>query len=846
MKNKKKKQFKKHIKNLQFNVLVLLVLLILSIFSLHILRISLLENAQTTGDILAKSYAEEEQNSIAVYETLISIGTQYMEINLKNDTSKENLISWITSYYNNMSEIIGENAIDPYAVVNGSLIAANTWDGDDEYDYKSSQWYRKAIEADGKVIFTDAYIDAITEKPIITIAKKCQNSDNVLAFDIFPDNIKLTMEYRELPEGIGYFLCDQQGTILYYTTPVTATDEQIQNYIKDLLVKIQEGTLNSFDSYIYDLDKKQRGVYYSIMDNGWITIITLPYYTILGSLRNLGVIFLIIFIVFIFADIIMLMRDYKMNKNIMRTNETIKVLANSCHSLYRVDLVHNTYEMIKGSDYVRERLKKKGNYNDLLDVFAGIIEKNAYKEFVDSFSIENIERLIKNKVGDFGGDFRRLFDGEYKWTSVRVLFDESLSTDEVVLYFKNIDEEKQNQLKHNRLLEEALETTRKSEQTKNMFFSNMSHDMRTPLNAIIGLSELALKYKDNPERVSDYINKIILSSKHLLGLINDILEMSRLEQGKVTIDNKSFDLRKCIKECAEVFRHHAELDNKTLTLEFDMRDSLVVGDPFRISQILNNILSNAFKFTSPGGHILIKVKQLIYQEYEKYQITISDDGIGMSEAFLQQIFDPYVRETMFTDKRISGTGLGMTIVKNLVSQMNGQITVDSKLGEGTTFTITLPLQVVSSKEKSIELQSSDNDNNKALDECRGMNILLAEDNEINMEIATDILFINGLNVTQAWNGAEAVDKFIASPEFSYDAILMDMQMPKMDGCEAAKKIRALPRSDAKTVPIIAVTANAFAEDIAATIESGMNAHISKPIDFSILYKTLSKLRNNKS
>ena len=313
--------------------------------------------------------------------------------------------------------------------------------------------------------------------------------------------------------------------------------------------------------------------------------------------------------------------------------------------------------------------------------------------------------------------------------------------------------------------------------------------------------------------------------------------MSRLGHGKISLDYQHCDLKKCVNDCAAPFYAQAEKEQKTFTVSFDIEDHTVLGDFFRIGQILNNLLSNAFKYSKAGAQIFLRVKQLNQQEHTKYQIVVEDTGIGMSREFVERIFEPYARETRFGARNVSGTGLGMPIVKSLVSQMSGQIVVDSELGKGSAFTITIPLETVRETEKPAQEEETPEATAFSLE---GRKILLAEDNDFNMEIATEILSMHGVQVTQAWNGAEAVLLFRESLPFSFDTILMDMQMPEMDGCEAARNIRAMNRPDAQTVPIIAVTANAFAEDIAMTTEAGMNAHISKPIDFEVLCRTLEE------
>ena len=287
---------------------------------------------------------------------------------------------------------------------------------------------------------------------------------------------------------------------------------------------------------------------------------------------------------------------------------------------------------------------------------------------------------------------------------------------------------------------------------------------------------------------------------------------------------------------AAAFRELARKEDRDFTVELELTDAQVEGDPFKLGQILGNLLSNAFKYSRPGDRVRLTVKQFDFQQHSKYQFTVEDTGIGMSEQFLEHIFDPYARETRFAAQTVTGTGLGMPIVKSLVQRMSGEITVESVLGKGSRFTVTLPMEAV--REEGAAQAEAPAEETVDLN---GRRALLAEDNELNMEIAVELLTMHGVEVLQARDGAEAVSLFQKSPPYAVDAVLMDMQMPVMDGCEAARAIRALDRPDAASVPIIAVTANAFAEDIARTTEAGMNGHISKPIDFALLCRTLARL-----
>ena len=844
-----RKKWRHLVKKLRLYIVVVLALAVLGSAFHAILRQTLLKNFQDVGTSLARSYVSEESNNLVVYETLMDFGTQSINVRVQQGQTPEEIEQWIGMYYDRLQSVLGENTVDPYAVMDGRIVAANPWDGDATYDYTGTEWYQKALAADGEVIFTNVHLDSIYQKPVITIAQKCRDADAVLAFDIFPENLLMHSGVLNLPVDASFFVCDSQGALIYARTGMENTREEIQTYLsQSVLPGIADGSLAAYDASIQDLDGSQRAVYYYTMSNDWLAVITVPFDTILEQLNHFSILFGLVMLLSIMGVLVVAWRDLRLYSQVERTNETVRVLGNTYYALYRVDYQEETYEMIKGSDYVRSKLPQKGAYGELLKVLEDVLDERTFKEFQTSFSPASIRNLVAKRVRDYGGDFLRRFGDEYRWVSVRILFDESLAPDEVVLCFREVEQEKQRQFRERELLEDALENARRSEKTKHAFFNNMSHDMRTPLNAILGLSELVRQNADDPEKVNGYMEKIYYSSRQLLDLVNDILDMSRMEQGKVILNNQSFDLKQCVEECVAAFRLQAEAEGKDFQVGYDLRSTTVLGDSFRIGQILNNLLSNAFKFTSKGDQVRVDVKQFEDKNCSQYQIVVKDTGIGMSEEFLPHLFEPYARETTFSSKQISGTGLGMPIVKNLVTQMSGQIHVESKLGEGTTFTITVPFTVLRDERGEAQEKPAQKEQEPVRHQfsLKGKKILLAEDNMVNMEIATEILSMNGLEIIQAWNGLEALEKFKASKPFEIDAILMDMQMPQMDGCESARSIRALPRPDAKQVPILAVTANAFAEDITATTAAGMNAHISKPIDFNILCQTLEKLIGTQS
>ena len=830
----KKKQDRFH--KLRFRMIVLIVFCLMSVISLVIIQRVLLNNAHKMGNALSRSYSVEEERNTIACEALLRLCENYIDHQLAESRDPD---KWIRSFLKSAQDSMGNHIIDPYVVMDGHIIAANPWEGDRDYDVESALWYKKAIRAQGDIIYTDAYQDAITGKKIITMAKESTETGYVIAFDIFPENFKIETGNTSLPEGTYYYLCDSSGTLLYSKTELNMSREKIQEHIDKIMAMIREGKLSDADAYIHSPGGEKRAVYYNISGNGWISIVSIPYHELLEDMYLIFYGDAVIIGVFLLITVLMNIRERRLNRDIERTNETVRILGNSCYAIYRINVKKETYEMIKGSDYVRKRLPRQGDYALLMGIIVELIEPEAYRDFSESFSAENIRSLVARRVRDYGGDFRRKFGSEYRWVNVRLLFDESLNPGEAVMCFTEVEAEKQKKLQEVKLMKDSLEMARRSEESQKIFFSNMSHDMRTPLNAIISLTKLAKAHIDDPEKMGEYFDKIGISSRQLLGLINDILEISRMEQGKITIDNQQFDLEKCVEECAGVFRTQAEQEKKEFQVFYDIPDRMIYGDAFRIQQILNNLLSNALKFTKKGDKVCLKIKEIHSLKHKKYQIIVSDTGAGMTEAFMEKIFVPFEREVRFGARNVTGTGLGMPIVKNIVSQMGGTITVESKLGEGSAFTVTLPLECADGAEHPSVQKAPEKIS------LEGKKVLVAEDNEINMDIAAEMLEMNGIRVTKAWNGKEAVELFAGSAPGEFDGILMDMQMPVMDGCQAAEKIRSMNRTDAGSVPIVAVTANAFAEDLAATTAAGMNAHVSKPIDFDLLFQTLSELMERK-
>ena len=390
---------------------------------------------------------------------------------------------------------------------------------------------------------------------------------------------------------------------------------------------------------------------------------------------------------------------------------------------------------------------------------------------------------------------------------------------------------------------EALQTAENANKAKTDFLSNMSHDIRTPMNAIIGMTSLIRHDAGNKAKVIEYADKIDISSQHLLGIINDILDMSKIEAGKTVFKYTDFSMPDLIEELNTIFQPQIAERNQTLmVIKENIRHEWVNGDQVHLMQIFSNLLSNAVKYTQEGGKIQFLVEECETKSsvYAKYRFLVSDNGMGMSADFKETIFDPFTRAEGSVTNKIQGTGLGMAITRNLVEAMGGTIDVESELGQGSCFEVLIDLRIAEDRSVSSTVQEEKNEQNDNI--FQGMRFLCAEDNELNAEILTELLKIEGAECTICENGEEILKTFEKSAPGDYDMILMDVQMPVMNGYEATEAIRRSSHELAKKIPIIAMTANAFSEDIQHSLAAGMNAHVSKPVEMRVLEKTIRSIK----
>ncbi len=819
------------------NLAVLVLLLLLTMGGIFFVAHSSEKNAKEAGHQLAKNYYLKDSALLIEHRTILNNAA--LQINLmKNEGYPiEKIVEWLDSYSIEIIKEPNSCFTGVFAVIDGEFYSQMKKNQPEISYIKRCSWYMEALKRNGKIYYSDVYIDIQTNNKIITMSKSFGDGD-VVGIDIHLSQIQQMRSLEKLKKDSLQATFDRNGNVVVHKccSGGVECNHDIE-YMNYLYKSVKEHPIGDDFSYI-DLYGKPQMVYSSYSEFGWISVASISNDWSNGASNYIILVVLLLTAVHFTLIVRMVWGNYQISKQAIKSERTIHALSKVYYEIYLLDIEQETFQTVKPSADLAEIMGDCPSYPHFMKIMQSVIEPQAAQRFTQSLSISNIRKLMQEGVNDFGGNFQRKFGDEYEWVNIQLLFDvHELHENEVIFAFQKINYRKNRELQQMQLLKDSIQEAKAASQAKNEFLSNMSHDMRTPLNAIIGLSQLAATQIENTEQVKDYLRKINFSSKHLLQLINNLLDMMKIEQGKMSVAQAEFDLKELIETTTDIFQPEVKQQNKTLGVTVSVTNQCVISDSLRISQILNNLLSNAIKFTKEHGKISVDVKQSPsnYREFGVYQIQVKDTGIGMSKEFLNKIFLPFEQEECFLEKRVIGTGLGMPIVKNLVDALNGTIQVESELGKGTTFTLSLPLQI---KEDSKE--HSNHSVSEKEQDLAGFHILLAEDNQINMEIAKELLEMNGIEVVEAWNGKEAVEQFEKSEEGYFDAILMDMQMPELDGCGAARQIRAMSRSDATNVPIFAVTANAFSDDIARSMESGMNAHISKPIDFHILMQTLRK------
>lgn len=528
-----------------------------------------------------------------------------------------------------------------------------------------------------------------------------------------------------------------------------------------------------------------------------------------------------------------------------KERQLFNALCINYSSAYLCDLMNDSLEPIKQTKdshfaVAREHMDNKDSYSEWIQYsYDHIVIRESAPDYLEVFDADHLMQHLKTeKSVSYRHKTRKNNAGEeyFEATVVRLFMDDS--SFKVIVGYRPIDNLIVEEKKHQQQLEEALKKAEVANSAKEEFLCRMSHDIRTPLNGIMGLIRIDEAHADDSELIMENHAKMEVAANHLLSLINDVLQMSKLEDGSVELAHEPICLGDMTKEIVAIVVDRAKeagiawnYDKEKINIPYPY----VYGSPLHLRQIFLNIYGNCIKYNRPGGKITTTVDAWKQQDGMCiYQWTITDTGIGMSQEFLKHVFEPFAQERAGARSKYQGTGLGMAIVKKLLDKMNGTISVTSEEGAGSSFVITIPFEIASQEDMAIPPVSKDND-------IQGIRLLVAEDKELNTEIAKTILEEEGAEITIVGDGLQAVEQFKSSPADTYDAILMDVMMPVMDGITAAKEIRAVNRSDAKQIPIIAMTANAFKEDAQKCFEAGMNAHLAKPLNVKMLKQTIEEL-----
>ena len=519
--------------------------------------------------------------------------------------------------------------------------------------------------------------------------------------------------------------------------------------------------------------------------------------------------------------------------------ETINALSKAYTSMYVVKVPSGEMECIVNSDDGWDSSCKNAseNIHTFLDQYIDPKDHDEMEAFLDVRTVE--ERLRGERY--ISRTYRSQSGRWYCVILVAQSYDKNGKLTSILTAARDCTAEKEREQEHQRRLREAVVQTRRADAAKTDFLRRMSHDIRTPINGIRGMVEIARHYRGDEARQEECLDKIMSASGFLLELVNNVLDMNKLESGEVQLENKPFDVCDLVEETAVIIE--AQTTEKNITLHKEIRHDgycHVFGSPLHVRQVLQNLLGNAVKYNKVGGEIFLTSREIaLTEDTVTFEFIVRDTGNGMSEAFQQRAFEPFAQEDASARSSYVGTGLGLAIVKELVEKMGGEITLQSEKNVGSTFTVRLTFK------QDKDAQRADDDAHGGAVSIRGTKVLLVEDNDLNMEIAEFMLQNEGVVVTKAADGRQAVDAFAASKPGDIDVILMDVMMPVMDGLEAARRIRSLNRPDAKTIPIFAMTANAFADDVERSRQAGMNEHLTKPLDAQVLLKTIGKYRKQR-
>ena len=975
------------------NILVLGAFILVIVFCAMILRDTLWRNTNQMGLALVENYTAAEESSIRTCEAVLEISVNYIEQREKEDITIDELREGLYPFMDGLIKVYGEENIQIYGkAFNATEIVSNNPELEElfKYNFLESGYYQEAAAAGGEVYVSPVYTDYMTELPVITMCKVIPSTGSYLAVDLMPSFFNLENEDLILPDESSFYLVDEKGGLLYYESCWDYERDEFQELVHSYIESAVCNSSNHVLENLRPMDGIVRNVYFQHLDNGWIGILTIPKDRILSGTDTFYYIIAILIVLGVVVFLLQLIRDYgnqKRNQTLREEKERMAAqtrvyrsamdsTARACRAIYYINLKENSCDTVYPD---REEGTSREDFDDMVaqSFESGIIMQEHVELVRDFLDVANIRRQLSDKDHMELQFLRKKTDeAGYEWCSIAItvaeMEDGELSA--ITIAIRSIDDMIRREEEQRELLAQAVERAEAANHAKSDFLSRMSHDIRTPMNAILGMTSVATMHIDEKDRVLDALEKITVSGKHLLGLINEVLDMSRIESGKVNLTESAFNISDTIESLLTVFRSQMEFKGLALNAGIAKLDhENVVGDEQHLQQIFMNIMGNAVKFTPSGGKISIHIveKPSHIEGYGCYEFIFEDTGIGMAPEYIQKIFEPFSRAADSRTGKIEGTGLGMSIAVNIARMMRGDIKVESELGKGSKFTVIvylklddmtaadlaayngMPVLVVDDEETACEsscemLKSLGMDAEyvtsgeaalerisakdrpidviildwkmpgmdgletakdirktvgddiliiiqsaydwadieaEALDagvdafigkplfksrlirvlkealepnheekvspletfsqqDFSGRRVLLVEDNEINIEVAKELLGMVGIQVEMATNGQLAVEAVQAKEPGYFDLIFMDIQMPVMNGYEAARAIRASGREELKKIPIVAMTADAFADDIKRAKDAGMNDHVSKPVDIERLEEALKKWIRN--
>ena len=633
------------------------------------------------------------------------------------------------------------------------------------------------------------------------------------------------------------------GIISDGSTVISSTYEELQGKGVDEYSGMLDNGLKRGRSGLIKASFQQKIWYGNKMRAGkYILYVFFPSASVF-SLRNTVIGYAVV--IYIMICLIFMMLKYRNDRGsmmqIQKQYRTIEAISGIYTAVFVLRLDDGSVEAIKVPDEIKLKMHSRLTVQDLLNsINADYVSEQFREDYMNFADMATVgSRLQGQSCLTFV--YEDIYNDWYMTMLIPQRYNEYGSLKAVLMAMRNVTDDKKLELDYQERLRRAAQEAERANIAKTDFLRRMSHDIRTPINGIRGMVDISRFYKDDQVKQEECRNKIMLASSFLLDLVNSVLDMNKLESGEVKLEEKPFRMSRLLKETSGVLEMQARECGITLNVcnEADEHDCLI-GSPVHLGQVLQNIIGNAIKYNNDSGTVDVTCREISYDgNTAGFEFVCADTGIGMSEEFQQHAFEPFAQENESARTSYAGTGLGLPITKELVQQMGGSISFRSAPGEGTEFRIVIPF-VIDTEEKPDEAALNKPDD---LEMVNGAKILVVEDNDLNMEIVEFVLRNHGVDIVKAWNGREGVDIFASSSVGEFDMILMDVMMPVMNGINAARAIRALSRADAATVPIIAMTANAFTDDREASAEAGMNEHLAKPLNADELMDTVRKYYN---